>query len=82
MSHKIRSNSLLFMLILSLICSSAQAQDQLLIKNFKGHLGEIQSLAFSPDGASVVTASTDKTARIWKLASYRDESTVASTARR
>jgi WD40 repeat protein len=32
-----------------------------------GHQGEITSAAFSPDGTLVVTGSTDRTARIWKL---------------
>ena len=31
----------------------------------KGHVGIVWSAAFDPDGARVVTASMDKTARIW-----------------
>ncbi len=33
--------------------------------NFSGHQGGVWSAAFSPDGARVVTASYDHTARIW-----------------
>ncbi|WP_147333195.1 hypothetical protein, partial [Archangium gephyra] len=32
----------------------------------KGHEGYVWSAAFSPDGQRIVTASLDKTARVWK----------------
>jgi WD40 repeat protein len=32
-----------------------------------GHEGPVASAAFSPDGAKVVTASDDRTARIWRV---------------
>jgi WD40 repeat protein len=31
----------------------------------RGHSGDLAGAAFSPDGTKVVTASSDKTARIW-----------------
>ena len=37
----------------------------------EGHRGEVNSAAFSPDGARVVTASMDRTARVWEAASGR-----------
>src|SRR6476659_4690111 len=36
-----------------------------------GHDDGVQSAAFSPDGSRIVTASWDKTARIWDVASAR-----------
>jgi WD40 repeat protein len=34
---------------------------------FKGHEGPINSVAFSPNGKSVLTGSWDKTARLWEI---------------
>ena len=42
-------------------CGVAAAQTSKL----RGHEKVVQSAAFSPDGARIVTASSDRTARIW-----------------
>jgi WD40 repeat protein/energy-coupling factor transporter ATP-binding protein EcfA2 len=39
---------------------------------FVGHEGGVNSSAFSPDGVRIVTASDDKTARIWDAASAKE----------
>ena len=38
----------------------------------RGHEGYVSPAAFSPDGSRIVTASTDKTARIWDIATSRE----------
>jgi WD40 repeat protein len=38
------------------------------ITELRGHEGQVESIAFSPDGRHVVTASLDSTARIWDAA--------------
>jgi WD40 repeat protein len=40
---------------------------------FAGHRGAIVSAQFSPDSKELVTASTDSTARIWKIDGGRDQ---------
>ena len=38
----------------------------------RGHDNEVTSAAFSPDGSRIVTASWDKTARIWDAGSAKE----------
>ncbi len=37
------------------------------MKNLVGHMGEVTSVAFSPDGKRIVTGSADQTARVWDV---------------
>lgn len=39
------------------------------VRKFRGHTDDVRSIAFSPDGKSCVTASDDKTARVWEIES-------------
>jgi WD40 repeat protein len=41
-------------------------------KTLRGHLDELTSVAFSPDGQRIVTASEDGTAKVWNAASGRE----------
>lgn len=52
---------------LHLITNSAESSA--LLRTFTGHTGKISSCAFSPDGTSIVSASYDRTLRIWDTAS-------------
>ena len=45
-----------------------QAASMLKEKNhFQGHQDEVNSVAFAPDGKSLLTGSGDKTAKLWDL---------------
>lgn len=50
-----------------------------LIASLRGHGEGVSSAAFSPDGELVVTASTDRTARVWQLISL--EALIATACR-
>lgn len=53
-----------------IVSSSAEEEiTKQLERNLKGHNGRLYDVDFSPDGKYVVTASADRTARVWELQS-------------
>ncbi len=50
-------------------CGTPQTGAEVL--TLKGHTGHVVSASFSPDGSRVVTASHDKTAKVWDAADRR-----------
>jgi WD40 repeat protein len=43
----------------------------MVVTTLEGHTSGVEDAAFSPDGQRIVTASIDKTARVWNEASGR-----------
>jgi len=63
---------ILFLIILSVVGLSAHAQTEPRLVLPIGHTGAINSAVFSPDGKLVLTASEDKTARIYDVATGKE----------
>jgi WD40 repeat protein/serine/threonine protein kinase len=49
-----------------------QRQTHLALKTLRGHMGQVPSVAFSPDGLRVVTGSSDGTAKVWDEGTGRE----------
>jgi WD40 repeat protein/serine/threonine protein kinase len=49
-----------------------QRQTHRPLRTLRGHLEEVTSVAFSPDGRRIVTGSWDQTAKVWDAASGRE----------
>ena len=64
---------------LALLAGGARAQDAgapLPMLDTGGHMAKINSIAFTPDGRQLVSASDDKTIRVWDLASGKTVRTI------
>lgn len=54
--------------------------DGKVVKTLAGHTGPVRGVAFTKDGASVVSASEDKTVRVWSLATGQATRTITTAA--
>ncbi|MBC1220030.1 serine/threonine protein kinase [Nostoc sp. UCD121] len=55
---------------------SAPSKSDFLPKAFKGHSSDVNSVAFSPDGITLGSASDDKTIKLWNLTSGEEIQTL------
>ncbi len=49
-----------------------------LVAELRGHRDAVNSVAFSPDGKRIATASMDNTAKVWDTASWRELATLSA----
>src|ERR1700678_1598149 len=50
------------------------------LRTLKGHTGMLESVAFSPDGQTIASASGDNTIKLWDVASGRELRTLKGHA--
>ena len=48
------------------------------IRTFAGHIGDVNSVAFSPDGRTALSGSSDKTLKLWEVATGKEIRTFTS----
>jgi NB-ARC domain/WD domain, G-beta repeat len=54
-----------------LLITTRNLENRQILKTFEGHLGQVYGLAIAPDDHQVISASADRTVRVWDLESGR-----------
>lgn len=70
----VAGNLLLFLLLLPMGCHQKTSLPQ---RVFAGHTDYINSVAFSPDGKTLATASVDRSVKLWDVATSKETRTLA-----
>jgi len=55
-------------------------ESEALIRTFTGHAGDVNAVAYSPDGTRIVSGSDDKTLKVWDASSGAELATLAGHA--
>jgi WD40 repeat protein len=66
----------LCMACLGLLLSPLSAQEPKLQDTLKGHTNWVMSVAFSPDGKTLASASVDQTIKLWDVATGKEQATL------
>ncbi|HKI34805.1 MAG TPA: WD40 repeat domain-containing protein [Gemmataceae bacterium] len=64
------------------LATAAGADEPKLVRTLEGHTDDVNGVAFYPDGKSLVTASDDRTVRLWDVTTGKERQTLIKHDRR